>query len=537
MLKGLASLALLALAAAGRPPHAGPYPVKEEVTALPGVRKLPSKMYSGFIDAGTPPSGVGTMYFHYWMVESMNDPANDPVIMWYNGGPGASSLFGLMQEFGPLLLDDSSFDEQWAKTGIPSPQPNPYSWALNATIVCLDSPPPIGFSFCTEHGPSGGGPTCGPWTDKSVFKANHAAHKTFFNDIFPELKQNPFFLAGESYAGIYVPGFVNEMLDDPVPGLNFRGFMVGDGIVGCPDVDGKPADWCVNLDNVGTFNYPNTNLGPWYDIKFFGGHAQFSNELYQTILDECPREDLLDWSKMTGQCKGYIGEMADEIGSFYVYNLYNNCPANDKHLGINRQKKAHRRIRHAVAGTYQKKFGSIARDPRSGESGFSTGECLGDAMPIYFARPEVLEALHLPADIAFVNLDNGHGFDYTTDQYDVRYIYGKALAANLTVLVYEGDTDACGLETGPIEDAFVSYFKELGLKKTKRWQPWTTDGQKQMAGYQVEWGNGKVRFVSVRGAGHLVPHNQPVVSKVLLDTFVCEATKGGCNLPPLNKTV
>lgn len=70
------------------------YPTKYEVTSLPGwlesdgktPAKLPSKMYTGFINAGTPPNGEGTMYFHYWLVESERDPENAPVLFWYNGG-------------------------------------------------------------------------------------------------------------------------------------------------------------------------------------------------------------------------------------------------------------------------------------------------------------------------------------------------------------------------------------------------------------------------------------------------------------------
>ena len=43
----------------------------------------PTLAHSGYIDAGLPPSGKGKMYFHYFMVESESDPANDPVLIWY----------------------------------------------------------------------------------------------------------------------------------------------------------------------------------------------------------------------------------------------------------------------------------------------------------------------------------------------------------------------------------------------------------------------------------------------------------------------
>ncbi len=58
-------------------------PSQFEVKSLPGWDgPLVSKAYCGFTAAGTPPNGVGTMYFNYVFLESENDPANDPVIVW-----------------------------------------------------------------------------------------------------------------------------------------------------------------------------------------------------------------------------------------------------------------------------------------------------------------------------------------------------------------------------------------------------------------------------------------------------------------------
>eukprot|EP00958_Prasinococcus_capsulatus_P008145 scaffold771_cov387-Prasinococcus_capsulatus_cf.AAC.17 len=31
-------------------------------------------------------------YIHYWLIESENDPANDPIVYWTNGGPGGSGI-------------------------------------------------------------------------------------------------------------------------------------------------------------------------------------------------------------------------------------------------------------------------------------------------------------------------------------------------------------------------------------------------------------------------------------------------------------
>eukprot|EP01065_Artemidia_motanka_P043730 TRINITY_DN6110_c0_g1_i1.p2 TRINITY_DN6110_c0_g1~~TRINITY_DN6110_c0_g1_i1.p2 ORF type:complete len:514 (+),score=175.51 TRINITY_DN6110_c0_g1_i1:61-1602(+) len=483
---------------------------RHEVTSLPGYQKfLPSKMFTGFINAGTPPSGKGSMYFHYTMMQSEGNPAVDPVIVWYNGGPGASSLFGLLQEFGPLLLNVDSYDADYKKTGIPSPQRNLLAWTRYATIVAIDSPPPIGFSFCTEFGPSGNGTSCGPWTDKSVFKANHAAHRTLFTKIFPEFLKNPVYLMGESYAGIYVPGFVNEMLDDPIEGLNFRGFLVGDGWTGCPPKAGHPMNWCTNLNNVGFFKYPNVNVGPWYDIEFMHGHSQFSESLYRQIRASCTEAELRSYP-LSDVCQGLVDQMAKEIGGWYVYDLFNDCAGQPF------------RGKYGLFGSLHHRRAVMTRIALGRGHAGGGAPCPVDAMEKWVARKEVRDALGVQNNTNFLNCDNAQCFNYTEDQPQVTTIYSKALKAGLRVLIYEGDSDASGLETAPVEDVFVPYFKQEGYNQTRSWRPWTTDGAQRMGGYVIEWENRKVQFVSIRGAGHLVPLNKPETSATMLQKFLYE---------------
>lgn len=71
----------------------------DSIESLPGVQfDVKFKHYSGFFKVSE------THFLHYWFVESQNNPAKDPLIFWFNGGPGCSSLDGLLNEMGKDLL-------------------------------------------------------------------------------------------------------------------------------------------------------------------------------------------------------------------------------------------------------------------------------------------------------------------------------------------------------------------------------------------------------------------------------------------------
>jgi cathepsin A (carboxypeptidase C) len=105
-------------------------PEEDLMGNLPEVDAWRYGAYSGYLDV------TDTKSLHYAFVESQNDPANDPLIFWFNGGPGCSSLMGFFTEHGPYIIPDG--EHQIVD--------NPYSWNKRANVAYLESPAGVGFS-------------------------------------------------------------------------------------------------------------------------------------------------------------------------------------------------------------------------------------------------------------------------------------------------------------------------------------------------------------------------------------------------------
>jgi len=103
------------------------------VQSLPGwAGPLPSPHYSGYL-----PVDGGTKMLHYYLQEADTGARDKPLVLWMNGGPGASSLIGAFEELGQLVFNR---DSAVSGGGPPELKRNPYSWTTAANVLYLEAP-------------------------------------------------------------------------------------------------------------------------------------------------------------------------------------------------------------------------------------------------------------------------------------------------------------------------------------------------------------------------------------------------------------
>ena len=104
------------------------------------------KQYTGYI--GLPPYTLAPVQQNYsintffWFVEARQNPELAPLTIYFNGGPGTSSMFGLFNEVGPcevVQMNDGSYGTQMRLWG----------WDRVSNILFIDQPDQVGFSYDT----------------------------------------------------------------------------------------------------------------------------------------------------------------------------------------------------------------------------------------------------------------------------------------------------------------------------------------------------------------------------------------------------
>jgi len=169
--------------------------------------------FAGFIT--TDNTTDNNMFIWYFPPQTGN--INAPLIIWLQGGPGGSSLFGLFAENGPLDLTEDL--EVFARTT---------TWNQKYGMIFIDNPVGAGFSY------TGTGQYC---TNETCVANNLYSLLLTFYAVFPETAGNDLYITGESYAGHYIPAFGYKIFQEnnkqPPPPFKIplKGVAIGDGWV------------------------------------------------------------------------------------------------------------------------------------------------------------------------------------------------------------------------------------------------------------------------------------------------------------------
>ncbi|ETO14486.1 hypothetical protein RFI_22883 [Reticulomyxa filosa] len=276
----------------------------DEVTTLPGWDgPLPSRQFSGLLNIpGSNPPRYITIGLCNTKIEIVqktleNRKIIQPLILLSVNFFVCISVvcFTCKKNFeqGPFNVNDQSVLIN--TTEVPVLFYNNYTWCKVANVIFLESPAGVGFSYC--NGQEGPIDSCPDWNDTNVAQDNHVVLQQFFK-YYPEYTENDFYIAGESYAGIYVPTLVMQIEADSSGIPPLKGIAVGDGCMGIGGQGG------CNLDDAANF---------W---QFMWGHAQLSNDLYNSILSSCG--SCLEWGNCSSlsTCINYQNQGYMALGGY-----------------------------------------------------------------------------------------------------------------------------------------------------------------------------------------------------------------------------
>ncbi|XP_072981765.1 serine carboxypeptidase 1-like [Typha angustifolia] len=450
------------------------------ITRLPGFDgTFPSKHYAGYI---TVDEDRGRNLFYYF-VESETNPETDPVVLWLNGGPGCSSFDGFIYEHGPF-----NFESGGKPGSLPRLHLNPYSWSKVSNMIYLDSPAGVGLSYSNNISDYKTG-------DLKTASDSHTFLLKWFEQ-YPEFLTNPFYISGESYAGVYVPTLAHEVVKGihggAKPTLNFKGYMVGNGV----------ADTVFDGDAL---------------VPFAHGMGLISNDLFQEVNTACQGSY---WNPVNDSCLKTLNKVDWELDNLNIYDILEPCyhspevkevvsddsnnsrlPSSFRTLGETDRPLPVRKRMFGRSWPLRApvRDGRVPTWPELGSSGVP---CMNDEVATSWLNNEaVRSAIHAqPENLVDWELCTSR-IDFEHDAGSMIKYHKNLTAQGYRALIFSGDHDMCIPFTGT-----EAWTRSLGYEVNDAWRPWYFN--EQVAGYTQGYDHGLI-FLTIKGAGHTVPEYKP----------------------------
>ena len=441
-------------------------------TSLPYLHFDIGESYSGFL----PIDDDSVNEYFYWFAPSTDPAAQDEVLIWLNGGPGASSLDGFLHANGPFT---------W-QPGTHAPVPNTWTWSNLTNVVWIDQPPGTGYSR--------GRPNVRSQGDIAKYFLTFWRN---FVDLY-ELHESKVYIAGESYAGKYVPYLADAMISQnndryfSLSGILFFNAGIGDDVL---QTEVPLASFARSHPHA--FNLNASFLAHFAEIDETCGYTSYVSQhlMFPPAGAFPPSLNKTSFGRLHPACDMFVPlfEAFRRVNPcFNIYNIYQPCP--------------------------------IPLDP----IGFSySGHYFPPTFPRpYFDLPTVKHALHVPLDHSWTVTSRDHVFVDGADHSPPSAINGgplqRVIEHTYNVIVVNGDLDMAVPSDGTLlvlqnltwngAQGFSSpptQWNDLWVPKAEQMIQESIAGAGVMGSWVSERG---LTFARVYGAGHQVPEWTPSVA-------------------------
>lgn len=425
---------------------------------LPGCGHFNFTSYSGYLPVDDHNS------FHYYFVESENNPKTDPLLIWFTGGPGCSSMLGMFMENGPCVWEGIDNNT--------TPHPNEFSWNKKANVLYIENPAGVGFNLGYK----------GEHLDDEIAGDQEMAFVLNWFKQFPEFLPNDLYITGESYGGIYVPYLAYRLHSHNQTtrtggNINLVGIAVGNGVT----------DWTVD----GTPAYVEMS---WY-------HGLIPRTLKEAIdTNNCQFRDVGE-GKLSKACKDAFKEWEKYTDGVNVYDVYKS----PQDGGLMKKPSMERMLK--GENKQSRGYASFLK---------SHSEQSPNSMTIlvnYMNRADIRQTLHVSNKTdSFQPCVN---FNYVQLEKASLWIYPTLKEGGYRILKYSGDTDGAVPTYGT-----EKWIDKLNWTLKQEHRPWFMNNK--VAGF-MEIRDG-LDYLVFHGVGHLVPMWMREESQFALYTWINNGT-------------